>query len=167
MARRSACGSRDTNHGLYPSSTASQRNEIMAVLSHVFPVRRREMQVRPRRREGASFSQIRCRNGRSVRRGCERDAQPKTAARSLLPCSRLRGIARYCAAKKYCPGASVRAPSAVLGGPHDERRSPQLRSPSGLLPLRRTPKEPMLRKGNVLDCVDSQQGALQTPYRSG
>ena len=107
--------SRNTNHGLYTSSTPSKRNEVMAVVSRASAVRRGEMQVRPRRREGASFSQIRCRNGRSVRPGCARVAPPKTAAQSLLPCSLLPGIsrllftaclltiARYCAVKKCCP----------------------------------------------------------------
>ena len=109
------------------SSTASKRNEVMAVVSRASrqggercrlgcrargafvlsktaaqdarPLRADEL--RPRRRDGASWSQIRCLQGRSVRRCCERDAQPKTAARtaapavqSLLPCSLLPGIAR-------------------------------------------------------------------------
>ena len=58
--------------------------------------------LRPRRRDGASWSQILCRNGRSVRRGCARVAQPKTAARtaapaaqSLLRCQRLCAIVQY------------------------------------------------------------------------
>ena len=73
-------------------------------------------ELRPRRREGASFSQIRCRNGRLVRRGCERVAPPRTAARTAAPAipvtdsqccprspaiarlsCRKRTIARYCA----------------------------------------------------------------------
>ena len=71
------------------------------------------------------------------------------AAQSLLAYPRFPGIARLGGA---C--ASVRAPSAVLGRPHDERRSPQILSASGLLPLRRTPNEPMLRKENVLYCTN-------------
>ena len=51
--------------------------------------------LRPRRRDGASWSQILCRNGRSVRRGCARVAQPKTAAQSLLRCQRLCAIVQY------------------------------------------------------------------------
>ena len=58
-------------------------------------------ELRPRRIDGVSWSQILCRNGRCVRRGYERVATPKTAARtaapaaqSRLPCPRLRGIAR-------------------------------------------------------------------------
>ena len=38
---------RITNHGLYPSSTASQRNEVMAVVSRASPVRWGEMQASP------------------------------------------------------------------------------------------------------------------------
>ena len=61
-----------------------------------------------------------------------------------------------------CPGASVQAPKShkSVQNPvsprkmHEAQRSPQLPSPSGLLPLRRTQNEPMLRKGNVLYCVD-------------
>ena len=61
--------------------------------------------LRPRRIDGASWSQIRCLNGRSVRRWCERVANPKTAARtatpatqsmlSLLPCPRWSPMIRY------------------------------------------------------------------------
>ena len=76
----------------------------------------------------------------------------------------------------HCPRAGVRAPSAVLAQPHDARRSlgiPEkctksasprkmrqaqrsLRfpSPSGLLPVPRTPSEPMLRKGYVLSIAN-------------
>ena len=70
----------------------------------------RKDDLRPRCREGESWSQIRCRHGRSVHRWFERVAQPKTAARtaapakSLLPCpllptmdcSLLPTIARNC-----------------------------------------------------------------------
>ena len=63
-------------------------------------------ELRPRRIEGASWSQIRCLHGRSVRRGCERVAQPETTARtaapaaqSMLPCSLLPRIARNCSAR--------------------------------------------------------------------
>ena len=67
--------------------------------------------LRPRCLQGASWSQIRCRNGRSVGHWCERVARPKTAAwiaasaaHSLLPCtllpttdcSLLSTIARHC-----------------------------------------------------------------------
>ena len=115
-------------------------------------------ELRLRRREGASFSQIRCLHGRSVRPGCARDAQPETAARtaapaaqSLLPCpllttigcSLLPTIARNCS-----------------GGGGALSKCPQLPSPCGLLPLRRTQNEPMLRKGNVLYCVGSAGRSL-------
>ena len=43
------------------------------------------------------------------------------------------------------------AESRVCGRPPEVHRSPQLPSPSGLLPMRRTQNEPMLRKGNVLE----------------
>jgi len=74
-----------------------------------------------------------------------------------MACSLLPTIARHCPAllgKKIVPMShSVHAPSAVLGGPQDDHRSPKLAAPSGLVLLRRTPNEPMLnmlRKGNVL-----------------
>ncbi|MCY4587496.1 MAG: hypothetical protein OXB98_15785, partial [Bryobacterales bacterium] len=41
--------------------------------------------------------------------------------------------------KKMLPRANVSSPSAALGGPHDKRRSPQIPSPSGLVPLPRFP----------------------------
>ena len=40
-------GSRNTNHGLYTSTTASQRIEVMAVLSRASPVRWGDMQASP------------------------------------------------------------------------------------------------------------------------
>ena len=52
--------------------------------------------------------------------------------------------------------ASVCASSTVLGRLHDERRSPRLPSPSAMLPPLRKRHEPMLRKGNVLVCVDTR-----------
>ena len=62
-------------------------------------------ELRPRRIDGASWSQIRCLHGRSLRRCCERVAQPKTAARtaapaaqSLLACALWRGC---CAAMAW------------------------------------------------------------------
>ena len=62
-------------------------------------------ELRPRHIDGASWSQIRCLHGRSVRRWCERVAQPKTAARtaapaaqSLLACALWRGC---CAAMAW------------------------------------------------------------------
>ena len=74
-----------------------------------------------------------------------------------MACSLLPTIARHCPAllgKKIVPMShSVHAPSAVLGGPQDDHRSPKLAAPSGLVLLLRTPNEPMLnmlRKGNVL-----------------
>ena len=57
--------------------------------------------LRPRRIEGASWSQIRCRDGRSVRRGCERDAQPETAARTAVPAAQ--SIASLLTSAHYCP----------------------------------------------------------------
>ena len=57
--------------------------------------------------------------------------------------------------KKYCPWITVSASSAVLVRLHDKRLSPPLPSPSGLVPLRRTPSGPVLRKEDVRDCADS------------
>ena len=76
----------------------------------------------------------------------------------------------------HCPRAGVRAPSAVLARPHDARRSlgipekctksrfPQENASSAalaavpvalrLLPVPRTPSEPMLRKGYDLSCAN-------------
>ena len=122
-------------------------------------------ELRSRRRDGASWSQIRCLHGRSVRRWCARVAEPKTAARtaapaclsgrqgrqaakSLLPgpdfpefpgsflllaCSRLRGIARYCAAKNIVPEqvSAHRQPFSVgLTTSVVSRSSRRLRAPS-------------------------------------
>ena len=42
--------------------------------------------------------------------------------------------------------ASHQAPSVILGRPHDALPPPQLPPPCGLVPLRRTPNETMLRK---------------------
>ena len=54
------------------------------------------------------------------------------------------------------------AESRVCGRPHDERREPQLPSPSGLLPLRLTQNEPMLRKGTVLYAIDSRESFVDS-----
>ena len=75
-----------------------------------------------------------------------------------------RGIARHCAALRGnfvarsllpCPpfpGISHHFPALFFGGGATEqvfkRRCLQIPSPSGLLPLRLTPTQPMLRKGN-------------------
>ena len=151
----------------------------------------RPADLRLRSMEGASWSQIRCRNGRSVRRGCARVATPKRAAwtaapaaRSRLSCPRWPAMnTEYPADVRRIPdpaeksllagsllspmvrhgsgwgGEPVYTPSAVLGRPHDGRRQPQVPSPCGLVPPPRTQKEPMLRKGNVLYCVDRAQGS--------
>ena len=73
-----------------------------------------------------------------------------------IPC--LSGISHHFPAfPGYPPTRSrVRAPSAVLVRLHDERRWPQLPAHSGLVPLRRTQNEPMLRKTNVLDCANEE-----------
>ena len=198
VARRSACGSRNTNHGLYTSSTPSQRNEVMAVVSRASAVRWGEMQaglpcprrvravensrtgcaalrvddLRPRRREGASFSQIRCLLGRSVGRECERDAQPETAAQSLLPCLLLPGIARHFPAPFYCLPAHdcaalrgkkilplSKCPRTASRSPWASRRAPLAAAAdaSGLLGLWRTPNELMLERGTF--CL-AQTGEL-------
>ena len=68
-------------------------------------------------------------------------------------CGGLCAIVQYGGAV-LLPLSSVRAPSAVRGRPHDERRWRQLPSPCGLLSLRRTQNDPMLRKGNVLLCTN-------------
>ena len=65
------------------------------------------------------------------------------AARSLLSCALWRGMGRLWRGMggtlplSQCPRAV-----AVHAQPHDERRSPLLPPPSGLLPPLRTPKEP-------------------------
>ncbi len=159
VARRSACGSRDTNHGLYTSSTPSQRNEVMAVVSRASPVRWGGRQVRPRRIKDASWSPILCRNGRSVRRGCARVAPPKTAGRTAAPaaqsrlaCARSRGNARHCAAillpshcfpAHFCPlllgiargGGGVplsKCPRTVRRSRSASRRAPSAAAPVAL-----------------------------------
>ena len=76
----------------------------------------------------------------------------------------------------YLPGIArvrptrsrVRASSAVLGRSHDDLRWPQLPSLSGLVPVRRTPNEPMPRKGNVLDYANEATFYMTlTPDRTG
>ena len=177
----------------------------------------RKDDLRPRRREGASFSQIRCRNGRLVRLGCARVAPPRTAARtaapaikSLIPSSLLPTIARYCPAflpqsyccprlpviarhfpaflplshgfpahdgpllpaicprwptiARYCPASffpeqvSVYRPPFSVGPTSHavSWETPELCAESRV--CGRPPKEPMLRKGNVLYCVDKGYG---------
>ena len=173
------------------SSTASKRNEVMAVLSHASAVRGGEMQARlprPRRVRAVEPSCTGCagaaggrpsvqahrwrvlvanqvsewpfgsawvRKGRTTRnRRPDRhvlcnitDSQLTTAHY----CAVLRGIARLkILPLSKCPRTVSRSRSA-------SRRAPLAAAPvaSGLLPLRRTQNEPMLRKGNVLDCVDT------------
>ena len=65
-------------------------------------------------------------------------------------------------------------PSAVLARLLGARRQPQLPPPSGLVPLRPTHGEPMLRKENILDCTNSGTfylasaiARLESPLRSG
>ena len=97
-------------------------------------------ELRPRRIEGASFSQIRCRQGRSVRRGCSRVAPPKTAARtaapaaqSLLPCSLLStiaGIGRHWSDKKILPLS--KCPRTVRRSRSASRRAPFTAAPVAL-----------------------------------
>ncbi len=113
--------------------------------------------LRPRRREGASGSQILCRNGRSVRRWCARvtrqNRRPdRRVRRPVTAC--LPGIARNFPARilplSKCPRTVSRSRSA-------SRRAPLAAAPvalRGLLPLRSTPTEPMLSKGNVLHCTN-------------
>ena len=117
--------------------------------------------------------------GRSVRRECERVAPPKTAARtaapadkSLLHCTRSRGIARQSCcpvtaslltSAHYCPellggggGPLSKCPRTVRRSRSASRRAPfaaQFPSPCGLLGLRPRPNVPMLRKGSVLLCA--------------
>ena len=93
---------------------------------------RADDELRPRRMDGASWSQIMCRKGRCVRRWRERVAQPKTAARtaanSLLPCpllptivcSLLSTIARYCSAS----GGLSKCPRTVRRSRSASRRAP-------------------------------------------
>ena len=65
-------------------------------------------------------------------------------------------------------------PSAVLARLPGARRQPQLPPPSGLVPLRPTHDEPMLRKENIPDCTNSGTfylalafARLESPLRSG
>ena len=65
-------------------------------------------------------------------------------------------------------------PSAVLARLLGARRQPQLPPPSGLVPLRPSHNEPMLRKENILDCTNSGTfylalafARLESPLRSG
>ena len=59
------------------------------------------------------------------------------------------------------PGNGVRAPSAVLGGFHDKRREQRPPPPSGMLPMRRTRNEFMLRKENVQCALKTTTEAAQ------
>ena len=61
------------------------------------------------------------------------------------------------------PPPTPRCPRAGLdlGRPRSKRRSLPLLPPSGLLPPPRTQQEPMFRKQNVLDCVDSMIGRAE------
>ena len=108
--------------------------------------------------------------GRSIRRGCARDAQPETAARTTAPAAR---SLLACALWSGCGagGAAVVVRVERLGAAW-----------SGILPLnrcprsvrrsrvasRRTPKEPMLRKRNVLYSADTRAisvaGILPSEY---
>ena len=79
----------------------------------------------------------------------------KPAAQSLFSSSPLFAIVR----QKILPGASVLAPSAVPGRPHDKRRSPaaQFPSPSELLPSRGTPGLHVSPRGEA-KCVRGPSG---------
>ena len=94
---------------------------------------------------------------RSVHRGRERVAQPKTAvrtavgaARSRLPCSRLFAIVRYF----FMEGVLNKCPRTVRRSRSASRRVPFSAAPAAL---------PRLRKhGNVFCCVDSSPAFLTT-----
>ena len=61
-----------------------------------------------------------------------------------------------------CGAAMERHERHIAPEPVSARRQPQLPPPSGFVPLRRTPNEPMLRKRNVMDCVDGSCGCIDT-----
>ncbi|MCY4588678.1 MAG: hypothetical protein OXB98_21865 [Bryobacterales bacterium] len=106
----------------------------------------------------------------SGRAGCGLPGAPKPprvsapAAQLLLAGTCSRGIARHCAALRgnfvaaHCfpthhfPAFPTISRHYLWGGGATEqvfkRRCLQIPSPSGLLPLRLTPTQPMLRKGN-------------------
>ena len=90
----------------------------MAVVSRASPVRWGDMQVRPRRIEGASWQQIRCLHGRSVPRGRERVAPPETAARTAAPAapSRLSGARSRGMAPLSCRPVTACLPTMARHG---------------------------------------------------
>ena len=119
--------------------------------------------------------------GRSVRRGCERLAQRITAARtaapaikSMIPSSLLPTIARYCPASFFPEQISAHRPPFSVG-PTSSAVSweiPELCAESRV--CGRPPKQPMLRKGNVLYCTNRGTfyvaltiARLELPLRSG
>ena len=134
-------------------------------------------ELRPRSRDGVSWSQIRCLHGRCVRRGCERVAQPKTAARtadkSLLPCAfpaHVRAailLPSHCFPAHFCSllfgivrggwggpeQVSAHRPPFSLGLTTSAVRRSSCRPP-GSFRCGERKNEPMLRKGNVLYCTN-------------
>ena len=108
--------------------------------------------------------------GRSIRRGCARDAQPETAARTTAPAAR---SLLACALWSGCcaAGAAVVVRVERLGAawsgilPHNQCPRSVRRS---RLATRRTPKEPMLRKRSVLYSADTRAvsvaGILPSEY---
>ncbi len=63
----------------------------------------------------------------------------------------------YCFPER-CGAAMERHERHIAPEPVPARRQPQLSSPCGLVPLRPALKEPMLRKRNVLSCIDTRKG---------
>ena len=111
------------------------------------------------------------------RRGCARDAhirtpRPDRRARRPVAAFKRRWLENPAALCGRIPVFAVSPlPSAVHARPHGVRHGLRLPSPSGLLPLRRTQNEPMLRKGNVpilhkqgnvLYCVDRRESFVDS-----
>ena len=63
----------------------------------------------------------------------------------------------YCFPER-CGAAMERHERHIAPEPVSARRQPQLSSPCGRVPLRPALKEPMLRKRNVLSCIDTRKG---------
>ena len=124
--------SRDTNHGLFSpwvrqgGATGNHRPDHCA---------RRQAAV-------SRFTVVRYCSPLFSKKYCS--APVSRAARSLLRSARSRGMERLSRGMRGGVGSepSVCASSVVLSRPLDTRRSPQLLSPSGLLPLPRTQNEP-------------------------
>ena len=86
----------------------------------------------------------------------------------LLPtiCPRLLMMARYCSLK-ILPGASLRAPSVILGRPHDKRRSPRSsRRPPDCFLCGERPRNPCRERG-TFPIMLTTRGDYFAPRRDG